>query len=984
MRTTRPKRTQLIALVAVSASVAACHSGAAPNDSMPTPDAAAATSSPDGGTSPSNTIAITDTGDFPPAYTEAQCQSIVSSFPGWDKVAPVPERDAKGRPTLWYALIPVRSQSDLDDLAAVQIDVETDPLITDDATEASELGQSGGVTPSTCNGAQLVWAVVPGPIFNAIKQATANDHEDFNPIIIQQIPDVFADTTITYQSLHPFSYQALADAGFEYLGVSGPPTDGGVDGGQGPVSYGLLSFTKSLVRDVVSVGETVVDDAEQGLNALNRLIRGKVNLTLHLDVRNTDPSFGGPIGPVAGDPKTDKSTPMVRTWGAHAGMPIQLAGVTVAVRQNLLTIGGYGLGTTRAQGTADANGNVRVSVAKGIATGLCIDLENGAAAINTFVTRYELCSLEVGETMANGKPASARSYDADTTLNVELQHKYVNVLAQLTDGQAYLHDVAQYSAHKSTVLVGTFANLLSPLTSGRAVTPCLGLPSQALDLANAGLNKAASLPPFPANIAVEAALAAAEAIYEVDMWLPDSGENLSSRGVVSHEYGHFAMCSMLYDEDKTKSAKIPSLIVQRIVEGMYMNVGDETTRVMEAWADFFAGQTAGGYNYFNLQNGQPDSQGIMKYCEGTSDARAGGACWDWNYVEDTTATKNPANSTEDVGTPLQMRRFATTLFDAFDGHARGGDDPGAGDFWHYDAASARFVPATSHRGDAADEIVALSGPAMRTMIHDWTGSASLLDWRVDEAQVLGALNQTIRGTAKPGTTGANYSWCDACQMFSQHDGRTCAMASDSQASGECMSSESEPTQLGALPWPQLVAICAQDPVRGFVGTAPAATDPTSACTFTGCGARSILVGAPGDAAASCVPCGQHQVSVGATSCATCAAPSVGGLTCLECPDEQIVGGADGNTCVSCPPLQIADATRTTCLACGYRQVSGGTSCQTCPANQIAAPSGACASCPAGQLVYDNVCISQDQCTCSATFCRAPSETTRGVCVDIVG
>ncbi|HEX4406875.1 MAG TPA: hypothetical protein VH560_18680 [Polyangia bacterium] len=995
MRTTPPKRIHLIAQALALAAVSACHSGAAPSDHVSAPDASA-TAAPDAAVAPSNTIGITDTGSFPPAYTETQCESIVSSFPGWDKVAPVPMTDAQGRPTFWYAIIPVTAASQIDDLTALDIYVEEDPLFISDATLANQVGQSGVVTQSGCYGAQFVWGIVPGVIFNSIIQTTAKDHQDFNPIILQPVPMGFDDATITYESLHPFSDDVLVQAGLlNPAALSG----GGADAGMAPVSRldiggfvsdvwsGAKKLVSGATNSVVDVWNTAVDlwnGAEEVGSWIDRQIKGSINLTLHLDVRNTDLSFGGPIGPVAGDPRTDTSTPMVRTWGSHAGSPIQLGGVTVVAKQSLAKFLGVTLFSGRSQGTTDANSNVSISVAKSTTTGLCIDLENAAGSVNQIIRHYEVCSFEAGETTADGKPTSARSYDADTTLHVELQNKYVNVLAQLSDGQAYLHDVAQYSAHKATALVGDVTAPISKLNGGRAVTPCLGLPNQALDLVNLGLDKLANLAPWPLNLVTDAITGITEKTYEVDMWLPDVAENLTSRSIVSHEYGHFAMCSMLYDEDKQKSAKIPSLIVQRIVEGTYMNVGDETTRIMEGWADYFAGQTAGGYGYFDLQNGQSDAQGGMKYCEGTSDARAGGACWDWNYVEDTTAVKDPANVTEDVGTPLQMRRFATTLFDAFDGHARGGDDPGAGDFWHYDAASARFVPATNHRGDATDETVALPGSAMRAMIHDWAGGASLLDWRVDEAQVLGALNQTIRATAKPGTPGACYSWCDACQMFAQHDGRTCAMAFDTEASGECMSSELDPTQPGALAWPQLVAICARDPVRGFVGMAPNATDPTSACTFTGCGARSILVGTPGDAAASCLPCGQHQISVGATSCATCATPSVGGVACMECPDAQIVGGAGGNTCVSCPPFQIPDATRTSCVSCGYRQVVTGASCQTCPTNQIAAPSGACTSCPAGQLVYGNECIPQEECTCTATFCRMRSATTPGVCVDTIG
>src|SRR6187401_1356585 len=62
------------------------------------------------------TIKVGDTPFLPPTFTEQQCTQVVSSFPGWASVEPMPEYDAKGRPTLFYAVIPITAASQLDDL----------------------------------------------------------------------------------------------------------------------------------------------------------------------------------------------------------------------------------------------------------------------------------------------------------------------------------------------------------------------------------------------------------------------------------------------------------------------------------------------------------------------------------------------------------------------------------------------------------------------------------------------------------------------------------------------------------------------------------------------------------------------------------------------------------------------------------------------------------------------------------------------------
>ena len=151
---------------------------------------------------------------------------------------------------------------------------------------------------------------------------------------------------------------------------------------------------------------------------------------------------------------------------------------------------------------------------------------------------------------------------------------------------------------------------------------------------------------------------------------------------------------------------------------------------------------------------------------------------------------------------------------------------------------------------------------------------------------------------------------------------------------------------------EMVSVCGASPsIPGFIGAPPAGSDPSAPCTFTGCPARSILVGTIGDPAAACVACGPHQVSTGVHPCTEemCAKASTSATTCVDCAADQIVGGPDGNTCVSCPAFQVPSTDKKTCVSCGAHQVAMGGVCVTCPANQVAAPDGTCQACPAGQM-----------------------------------
>jgi len=89
-------------------------------------------------------------------------------------------------------------------------------------------------------------------------------------------------------------------------------------------------------------------------------------------------------------------------------------------------------------------------------------------------------------------------------------------------------------------------------------------------------------------------------LADVDLVIP-SGPSRQSRGVVAHEYGHFVLCDMMY---RTSPFKFGSAWTKTIADTVAKQAlkldrtNDDNAFINEAFADFFAGQVAGGLNYF--------------------------------------------------------------------------------------------------------------------------------------------------------------------------------------------------------------------------------------------------------------------------------------------------------------------------------------------------------------------------------------------------
>lgn len=906
-----------------------------------------------------------DLANLPPFYTDEQCTALRRSFPGWAALPSLPESDAKKRPTLWYAIIPITARGQVEDLATVGVDVMSMPLIVDEATDPQTTGQSGIMTKSTCSNAELHWAVIPGLIYNAIKDQTiALQEELVEAIILLPVPEDFADLSTTGPGgIHPLSYEVLGKGGYHYK--PGLPADA-TSAQSGALSAGsdvetkqgaLFGWVKKkVVAVVVNLKNKIPELAERGLAEIDKAFHDTVNLVVRLDVRNTDTTFGGEMGDLPGGP-ADKSTPLVRGWGPQAGSPLDLAGVTVAATQITLSIGGRGL-RTRVEQDADGTNIAPLSVVKNKRTGLCLQTETSAAELTDFLNEMEICDFQQNLIGPNGAPRGDNTFASSMSLVVRIQNKFFNIMAQMNDSQKFARDVYRYDPHKATILTGKMANQLIPFHADRLVTPCLDFPNLGVDVVRILSGLSCLGGPFSSGAANACPVSLVNAnlgVYEVDMWLPTGGisatqRRLEDRQISTHEYGHFLMCSMLFDADWKKMRQVPNLIIQRMGEGTFMDASDDAAIVMESWADYFASQLTGGTNYFTPENSTQSTNALVNYCEATSNA-----CLDLNYVEDNDNTNTGFG--KGAGFDSQIRQTVSILIDAFDGHAFGTNNPNSADIMTGGAMPPpRVVLSKVHTGDAHDDPVALPGSALRSVVNSWVQGRDNAHWKVDRQQFHEAVAKVMRDNKA--------SWCDTCRVYAPHDGKSCAFAPGAvQAAGECRDPVSNKAIDAVMTMANMMGICKAPPVSTWVGSPPSPTDPGTDCTFTGCAPHKRLVGTPGSRSplATCMECGPRQISTGTVPCATCGVADVAAATCTDCAATQVVGGADKNSCIECPADTAPNGT-TTCQSCGIRSVPRNGACVACADNEVETTDHTCMACPAATpFRLDNTCVASCDC-----------------------
>ncbi len=778
----------------------------------------------------------------------AESVAMVQGF-NWSNTQPVAELTADGLPTLYYANIYVRSQAEIDLLDKFRIHWEKRPIFDN---ELQAFGGHCGTFSYEGDGEGLfVFAVIPGPTYNRIRAAVFNSdirpeqRVMFKAIVLRQAPDAITDDDGS------LNYQMLIDAGFQYLGVRDLPSDEALDETQLP-GGGATAAWIDAVEFVSNVANDAAQLVTEAIGALDRLLQGSVTITVNVDVFNRDPRFDGLL---------------TRGWGPGGGSPIRIHGAKVEVLQWAQRI--YTLGVplpSKFRGRTDANGRTRIEVAKGGdgiggstssrgSSGLCIELKNAAARVTSFLIADDVCDIPV---INVDNPTSSNSPYGDFTEDREVAISTTNVdlvaLSEITDSYDYYTQVVGGEYVQPRVLRGFNASVLS-FGSDRLWVPCFGRRNAVVDTAVVAAFGIGG-PALAFYVGV---------VGTSDYIIPQGSSLETTRGIMTHESGHYALCNLIGQSDPDFSF-FTNLTIDSMTEEFDGELDVENTAriINESFADFFAGQVVSGANYFTLPNTNQNT-GKVDFCRL-------GNCWDSNQASETSTAKT------------RLEKIATTIHDAFDGHGKGVLAPTDGDAWeeinvvvdatgNVTSSDILFTPAAY--GDAGDESVVMGGPRLQDFVAGFverTGGAVDFDIEDYESGLVDAI-------------ALDHTWCQACELFAQH----------------------EAGLDGAAVRNLWNACTTNDRLFFLLGPQPEAFLRLDAATCQVCGDHAIS-----DDSGVCQECADREVRQG-NSCNACPTGTIQvNNQCVNCTDTQITVG---NQCVSCPAGQRADRATNTCADC---------------------------------------------------------------------
>jgi hypothetical protein len=328
-------------------------------------------------------------------------------------------------------------------------------------------------------------------------------------------------------------------------------------------------------------------------------------------------------------------------------------------------------------------------------------------------------------------------------------------------------------------------------------------------------------------------------MIEKDLWWPDAvdagaADPRDSRGVMTHEYGHFAMCSLLYAQGGPGGL---TGLIGRVFEGQDDSRDDEIALMTEAWADTFSMQVVGGANYIHGKNATVD---VMGFCTASP-------CMDQNYVGANDYVQMPWTEVEKYPFYDELARFESLIHDAFDradSTQRFSNSPANGDVLRYTTpgspGSLLEVAPTGYIANA-DENVSLSGGAWKAWVKHWLerGRPAVKN------TVIGGLVQTMQDE--------HHNWCDICELLALHDQKS-SLASIADPTGQVMSFDQRYSS-----W----TTCAWSPeIKTWLGAPPAANLSMDA-RCRPCPLHNFV-----DANGACQPCPAGMVANG-NKCSPC-------------------------------------------------------------------------------------------------------------------
>jgi hypothetical protein len=662
----------------------------------------------------------TPVGFMQPELTANEAQQVFQTF-AWEHTSSLTTGPA-AQPSLYYMNVLVEKAPAVQALQALGVHVQASPLFPEELHTWQE--QSSLVTQQGVVTGRWYFAVMPATIYNTIRTETlkglaTGDTPAFPAVVMRTIPVAAARDG---GHLYRLSYQYLGEQGLEYNGATSQShddcvtlPDGTVNCDLGQKRQELLgSLGRWLLTYVDGAFDLVVEQVREGIGFFTRKVKGEINLPLTFKLYNTDPLFFD-----------SSDTIMMSGW---RGQELALAGVKVQVRQGLALF----------SGTTDAAGQVTLKVAKNISTQVCVEAENRYARLTEFLDTVLVCFPGLGS--FGSSPT--------TSQEIKVKHTTLQVLAQLADAAEYVRTRMHHDMEKITVLVGKWADRVSIL-GGHAFAPCMGrTPNLALGLSAEAASTALFGSPLVGSFA--------EFLFAVDIIMPTA--DLVSRSVGVHEYGHAVMCSLLARQG---FFTLQTAWTDLIFASASVEADNETRYVAEGFADFLAAQVGGGTNYFVPSF--PLAAGV------SCNTAATDPHWRWSenvhYCVATPCLEGDSgdNYHEDhrhcmdsvaPAFQAQVRRVASLLHDAFDGHT-GPTAMNTGIHWEPSSSNTYLVHKLIPMG-ADDDPISMAAPCVAELFEHWDRRGNLLS----EHTFLGALADTLRADG--------YDESEICDLFKKH------------------------------------------------------------------------------------------------------------------------------------------------------------------------------------------------------------------------
>ncbi|MEI7511918.1 MAG: thrombospondin type 3 repeat-containing protein [Candidatus Uhrbacteria bacterium] len=580
--------------------------------------------------------AVGDEGELPmlPEPISADETRRIRAAFSWEALPVLPETDPDGNAALYYANIFVRNNADEENLDVMGIHHDRLPLF--EVERAMYDGMTGKFGWEGDGEGVFVFAILPSVVFNAIRDSALAGSVIVPAMVIRPVP-VDAAKNVDGS----LRYQWLREQGFVYQ-----PNVPRMRSTPGAARAGLW-FVDDIIRAVVRVGQVVVDGVREAFEEIDEQLSGSAFLRVELRTLNTDVGF-------------DTEDEIRQAWGANFGDPIRLRGVPVYVSS-----GAIGL----EMADTDVFGGANMTVARG-GVSVCVHTKNDSAYVTTtsaleaIICTFASASQHdtAGRVIASTSPVGGRAIYAEfqlrraSTIQLVVRDSYTSIMAQFQDGADYMQNVAGVRRHRPVILVGLLADLFGSF-GAKAFVPCSNLRDAAFG--DIGAELVGLLP----DLVVGLLGGGADVII--------GGLSVSrSRGIPTHEFGHWAACSMLFD---AAPGMLDLVWNDVIIDATARGGAGQTSVINEGFADFLAAQIVGGVNYSYLL--PSSTSGNMSYCDVTlascADDNVGGAA----------SGRFPPVSTFADPVDRDLAAWTTLLQDVVDGHPPGANTPSDGAAW---------------------------------------------------------------------------------------------------------------------------------------------------------------------------------------------------------------------------------------------------------------------------------------------------------------